>query len=195
LFCCYAPCQVKQTTASIGASVNVSQVGSDLPSTTAPASLSPLGGTKDWQPTVTVDEDGILNQLRGALLQSRNAPVGKLLVYSELSFCNFACLYISINLRRKGFLVWLKLVYASSLVLTSNYFFPPAQTFGSPQQPQSNPLLPAIQACIDAITEHQRLNALMKGELIKGLLPQSTVRADYTVHRVQGEAFNILSEK
>uniref|UniRef100_A0ACD5YM52 Uncharacterized protein n=1 Tax=Avena sativa TaxID=4498 RepID=A0ACD5YM52_AVESA len=127
--------QVKQTTASIGASVDVSQVGSDLPSTTAPISLSPLGGTKDWQPTVTVDEDGILNQLRSALLHSRNAPV--------------------------------------------------AQTFGSPQQPQTNPLLPAIQACIDAITEHQRLNALMKGELIKGLLPQSSVRADYTVHRVQ----------
>ena len=70
-----------------------------------------------------------------------------------------------------------------------------AQTFGSPQQPQSNPLLPAIQACIDAITEHQRLNALMKGELIKGLLPQSSVRADYTVHRVQGEAFNIDLKK
>ncbi|XP_047094546.1 uncharacterized protein LOC124706915 [Lolium rigidum] len=67
--------QVKQTTASIGTSVNVSQVGSDLPSTTSPASLSPLGGTKDWQPTVTVDEDDILNQLRGALLQSCNAPV------------------------------------------------------------------------------------------------------------------------
>jgi len=62
-----------------------------------------------------------------------------------------------------------------------------AQTFGSPQQPQQNPLLPAIQACIDAITEHQRLNTLMKGELIKGLLPQSSVRADYTVQRVQGE--------
>ncbi|XP_066388971.1 uncharacterized protein [Miscanthus floridulus] len=127
--------QVKQTTTTVGASVTVSQVGSDLPSTTPPVALSPLGGTKDWQPTVTVDEDGILNQLRSALLHSRDAPV--------------------------------------------------AQTFGSPQQPQQNPLLPAIQACIDAITEHQRLNTLMKGELIKGLLPQSSVRADYTVQRVQ----------
>ncbi|XP_006649902.1 uncharacterized protein LOC102705797 [Oryza brachyantha] len=123
--------QVKQTTASVGASVTVSQVGSDLPSTTAPVGLSPLSGTKDWQPTVTIDEDGIINQLRTALLHSRDAPV--------------------------------------------------AQTFGSPQQPH----LPAIQACIDAITEHQRLNTLMKGELIKGLLPQSSVRADYTVQRVQ----------
>ncbi|KAL6649731.1 hypothetical protein ACP70R_013955 [Stipagrostis hirtigluma subsp. patula] len=127
--------QVKQTTATVGASVTVSQVGSDLPSTTTPVSLSPLGGTKDWQPTVTVDEDAMLNQLRSALLHSRDAPV--------------------------------------------------AQTFGSPQQPQQNPHLPAIQACIDAITEHQRLNTLMKGELIKGLLPQSSVRADYTVQRVQ----------
>ncbi|EEE58847.1 hypothetical protein OsJ_10435 [Oryza sativa Japonica Group] len=126
---------VKQTTATVGASVTVSQVGSDLPSTTAPVGLSPLGGTKDWQPTITVDEDGILNQLRTALLHSRDTPV--------------------------------------------------AQTFGSPQQPQQNPLLPSIQACIDAITEHQRLNTLMKGELIKGLLPQSSVHADYTVKRVQ----------
>lgn len=71
--------QVKQTTATVGASVTVSQVGSDLPSTTTPVTLSPLGGTKDWQPTVTVDEDGILNQLRSALLHSRDAPVGELL--------------------------------------------------------------------------------------------------------------------
>jgi hypothetical protein len=61
-----------------------------------------------------------------------------------------------------------------------------AQTFGSPQQPQPNPQLQVIQECIDAITEHQRLNTLMKGELIKGLLPQSSVRADYTVQRIQG---------
>ncbi|GJN31132.1 hypothetical protein PR202_gb19491 [Eleusine coracana subsp. coracana] len=67
--------QVKQTTATVGASVTVSQVGSDPPSTTTPVSLSPLGGTKDWQPTVTIDEDGILNQLRSALLRSRDAPV------------------------------------------------------------------------------------------------------------------------
>ncbi|CAL4922155.1 unnamed protein product [Urochloa decumbens] len=128
--------QVKQTIATVGASitVTVSQVGSDLPSTT-PVTLSPLGGTKDWQPTVTVDEDGILNQLRSRFLSFRDALV--------------------------------------------------AQTFGSPQQPQQNPLLPALQACTDAITEHLRLNTLMKGELIKGLLPQSSVRADYTVQRVQ----------
>jgi hypothetical protein len=78
LFC--PTLQVKQTTATVGASVTVSQVGSDLPSTTAPVGLSPLGGTKDWQPTITVDEDGILNQLRTALLHSRDTPVGEFLV-------------------------------------------------------------------------------------------------------------------
>lgn len=53
------------------------------------------------------------------------------------------------------------------------------------QQQLQNPLLPLIQQCVDAITEHQRLNTLMKGELVKGLLPHSSVRADYTVQRVR----------
>lgn len=45
---------------------------------------------------------------------------------------------------------------------------------------------PDIQACLDAVTEHQRLKALMKGEWVKGLLPQASVRADYTVQRIRG---------
>ncbi|KAK9124313.1 hypothetical protein Sjap_013915 [Stephania japonica] len=53
------------------------------------------------------------------------------------------------------------------------------------QSPQQNTLAPVIQECINAITEHQRLHALMKGEWIKGILPQSSVRADYTVQRIQ----------
>ncbi|CAN6470838.1 unnamed protein product [Victoria cruziana] len=53
------------------------------------------------------------------------------------------------------------------------------------QHPQPSPLLPVIQECVDAITEHQRLHALLKGELVKGLLPQSSVRADYTVQRIR----------
>eukprot|EP00249_Psilotum_nudum_P015702 c25477_g1_i1 orf=509-2443(-) len=47
------------------------------------------------------------------------------------------------------------------------------------------PINAAIQDCLDAITEHQRLQALMKGEWAKGLLPQSTVRPDYTVQRIR----------
>ncbi|KAM7522317.1 hypothetical protein LguiA_012219 [Lonicera macranthoides] len=52
----------------------------------------------------------------------------------------------------------------------------------SPQQPS---LIPILQECIDTITEHQRLRSLMKGEWVKGLLPQSSVRADYTVQRIR----------
>jgi len=81
IFLFFTLLQVKQTTTTIGASVTVSQVGSDLPSTTTPGALSPLGGSKDWQPTVTVDEDGILNQLRSTLLHSRDAPVGEFLMW------------------------------------------------------------------------------------------------------------------
>lgn len=60
------------------------------------------------------------------------------------------------------------------------------------QQQLQNPLLPLIQQCVDAITEHQRLNTLMKGELVKGLLPHSSVRADYTVQRVRGRPSDLL---
>ncbi|KAH9660923.1 cytochrome B561 amino-terminal protein [Citrus sinensis] len=53
------------------------------------------------------------------------------------------------------------------------------------QSPQQNALIPIMQECVDAITEHQRLHALMKGEWVKGLLPQSSIRADYTVQRIR----------
>lgn len=53
------------------------------------------------------------------------------------------------------------------------------------QSPQQSSMIPPIQECIDAITEHQRLHALMKGEWVKGLLPQSSVRADYMVQRIR----------
>ncbi|OAY74309.1 hypothetical protein ACMD2_01452, partial [Ananas comosus] len=123
--------QVKQAAANVGVSITVNQVGSDSPSSTAPVILSPVSGVKDWQATVSLDEDGLLNQLRASLLQVRDGLMSQ------------------------------------------------------PQQSQQHPLLPVIQACVNAITEHQRLNTLMKGELIKGLLPHSSVRADYTVQRVQ----------
>ncbi|GAB2215172.1 hypothetical protein Drorol1_Dr00019551 [Drosera rotundifolia] len=53
------------------------------------------------------------------------------------------------------------------------------------QSPQQSAVFPMIQECVDAITEHQRLHTLLKGELIKGLLPQSSIPAEYTVQRVQ----------
>ncbi|KAL0418183.1 UNVERIFIED_CONTAM: Transmembrane protein [Sesamum radiatum] len=53
------------------------------------------------------------------------------------------------------------------------------------QSPQHAASVPLLQEAIDAITEYQRLHALMKGEWGKGLLPQSSVRADYTVQRIR----------
>ena len=55
------------------------------------------------------------------------------------------------------------------------------------QSLQQSSYLPIIQECVDAITEHQKLLALTKGELIKGLLPQSSIPAEYTVRRIKGE--------
>ncbi|GAA0156073.1 hypothetical protein LIER_13649 [Lithospermum erythrorhizon] len=52
------------------------------------------------------------------------------------------------------------------------------------QSPQQN-RIPLLQEGIDAITEHQKLLSLMKGEWGKGLLPHSSVRADYTVKRIR----------
>jgi hypothetical protein len=49
-----------------------------------------------------------------------------------------------------------------------------------------------IQACLDAITEHQRLKSLMKGELIKGLLPHGSVHADYTIRRIEGNPHTLI---
>ncbi|XP_057526883.1 uncharacterized protein LOC130806012 isoform X2 [Amaranthus tricolor] len=53
------------------------------------------------------------------------------------------------------------------------------------QSLQQSSYLPIIQECVDAITEHQKLLALTKGELIKGLLPQSSIPAEYTVRRIK----------
>jgi hypothetical protein len=51
---------------------------------------------------------------------------------------------------------------------------------------------PLIQECLNAVTEHQRLWALMKGEWVKGLLPMSSMRPDLTVQRIRGKHFLIL---
>lgn len=64
-------------------------------------------------------------------------------------------------------------------------------SIGNPQQSAHIPV-PILQECIDAITEHQRLCALVKGEWAKGLLPHSSVWADYTVQRIRGKLFFLL---
>lgn len=45
---------------------------------------------------------------------------------------------------------------------------------------------PLVQECLDAVTEHQRLRLLMKGEWFKGLLPLSSVRPEAVVQRIKG---------
>lgn len=62
---------------------------------------------------------------------------------------------------------------------------PQTSLFGLQCMTQEKADNPAIQECLDAVTEHQRLRALMKGDWGKGLLPLSSMRADYSVHRVR----------
>ncbi|XP_021889794.1 transmembrane protein 209 [Carica papaya] len=129
--------QVMQAAAKLGVSITISQVGSSLPISGAPTTASPIDGSKEWQPAYSLDEDGLLHQLRATLVQAIDVSVPKL-------------------------------------------------SLANPQQAQQqNPLVPIMQECVDAITEHQRLQALMKGEWVKGLLPQSSVPADYTVQRIK----------
>jgi hypothetical protein len=54
------------------------------------------------------------------------------------------------------------------------------------QSPQQNPMISIMQECVDAITKHQRLLALMRGEWARGLLPHSNAREDYMVQRIRG---------
>lgn len=150
--------------------ITVSQVGSDMP-TTRNATVSSMDGTKEWQPTLTLDEDGLLHQLRARLVQAIDASTCKLFNlffnYDHISLKNFlnGC---------DNVLMWFFSSYAAK------------PQFSLQQTPPQNALVPLMQECLDAITEHQRLHALMKGELIKGLLPQSSIRAEYTVQRIRG---------
>ncbi|TKY67252.1 Transmembrane protein 209 [Spatholobus suberectus] len=129
--------QVMQAAAKLGISITISQVGNDMLSTGAPAALPSIDKTQDWQPALSLNEDGLLHQLHSTLVQAIDSSKSKLLVS---------------NMQ---------------------------------QSPQQTSLIPIMQDCVDAITEHQRLQALVKGEWVKGLLPQSSVRADYTVQRIR----------
>ncbi|XP_030452600.1 uncharacterized protein LOC115674366 [Syzygium oleosum] len=126
--------QVMEGAAKLGVSITVSQVGEVRASGTS--TVSQIDRSKEWLPAYTLDEDGLLHQLRATLVQALDAAI-------------------------------------------------PKQPIANLQQPLQNPMIPLMQECVDAITEHQRLQALLKGELIKGLLPQSSVRADYVVQRIR----------
>ncbi|XP_027346759.1 uncharacterized protein LOC113858348 isoform X2 [Abrus precatorius] len=129
--------QVMQAAAKLGISITICQVGNDILSTGSPSALPTIDKTQDWQPALTLNEDGLLHQLHSTLLQAIEASKSKMLVS---------------NMQ---------------------------------QSPQQTSLVPIMQECVDAITEHQRLQSLVKGEWVKGLLPQSSVRADYTVQRIR----------
>lgn len=127
--------QVMQAAAKLGISITISQVGSDTPSENA-ATVSSTD-RKEWQPTFSLDEDGLLSQFRATLLQALDTSTLKL-------------------------------------------------PLSSPQQSlQQNPMISNMQECVDAITKHQRLLALMRGEWARGLLPHSNVREGYMVQRIR----------
>ncbi|VFQ98909.1 unnamed protein product [Cuscuta campestris] len=128
--------KVMEAAAKLGFAITVSQVGSET-SGAATSTASTSGMNNEWQSSFTLDEDGLLHQLRANLVQTVDSYM------STLNSSNFQ------------------------------------------QSPQQITLIHAVQECINAITEHQRLLTLMKGEWGKGLLTQSTVRADYTVHRIR----------
>uniref|UniRef100_A0A7N0UTH4 Transmembrane protein 209 n=1 Tax=Kalanchoe fedtschenkoi TaxID=63787 RepID=A0A7N0UTH4_KALFE len=129
--------QVMQSAAKLGISITINPVGIDQPTPELPQNLAPNDRTTEWQPTVNLNEDGLLHQLRATLVQAIDAST-------------------------------------------------PKMPSVSPQQyTQQNPLTPLMQECVDAITEHQRLHALLKGEWVKGLLPLSSVREDYVVQRIR----------
>ncbi|MFS7956704.1 hypothetical protein Hanom_Chr07g00657631 [Helianthus anomalus] len=128
--------KVMEAASKLGISVTISKVGTDL-TAGATATVASSERTNDWQPAYTLDEEGLLLQLRTTLVQTLDASMSRSLL-------------------------------------------------GGPQQtPAQNLSIPIIQECIDVITEHQKLLALMKGEWAKGLLPQSHIRADYTVQRIR----------
>ncbi|KAF2300516.1 hypothetical protein GH714_013904 [Hevea brasiliensis] len=128
--------QVMQAAAKLGISITISQVGCDSPTSGTPATMSSVD-RKEWQPAFTLDEDGLLYQLRATLMQALDAYMPKLPLA---------------NLQ---------------------------------QSPQQNPMIPIMQECVDAITEHQRLRTLMKGEWAKGLLPHINVPEDFMVQRIR----------
>lgn len=73
-----------QAAAKLGISITITQVGSDTPSEN-PATVSSTD-RKEWQPTFSLDEDGLLSQLRATLLQALDASTCKLLHHKNFVF-------------------------------------------------------------------------------------------------------------
>lgn len=65
-----------EAAAKLGISVTIKQVGSDSTVGTS-ATVSSLERTNEWQPAYTLDEEGLLQQLRNTLVQTLDASMGK----------------------------------------------------------------------------------------------------------------------
>lgn len=74
-----------QTAAKLGISITISQVGNNMPSSGTPATLPAIDNTKDWQPTMTLNEDGLLHQLRSTLVQAIEGSTCMLLHIVQLN--------------------------------------------------------------------------------------------------------------
>lgn len=82
-----------------------------------------------------------------------------------------------------SFLNWL--IFISSLL---HLAAPQPGLFGLQSSGKERIVNPLVQECLDAVTEHQRLRLLMKGEWFKGLLPLSNVSPNAIVQRIRGKS-------
>lgn len=78
-----------QAAAKLGIKITISQVGNDMLSTGNPATLPTVDTTQDWQPALTLNEDGSLHQLHSTLVQAIEASKCTLLHIGQLNmlFC------------------------------------------------------------------------------------------------------------
>lgn len=74
-----------QAAAKLGISIIVSQIGNDTLSTGNPATLPTVDTTQDWQPALTLNEDGLLHQLHSTLVQAIEASKRTLLHIGQLN--------------------------------------------------------------------------------------------------------------
>ncbi|KHN05723.1 Transmembrane protein 209 [Glycine soja] len=62
--------KVMQAAAKLGISITISQVGSDMLSTGTPSALPTINKNQEWQPAMSLNEDGLLHQLHSTLVQA-----------------------------------------------------------------------------------------------------------------------------
>lgn len=83
-----------QAAAKLGISITISQVGSDMLSTGTPSALPTINKNQEWQPAMSLNEDGLLHQLHSTLVQAIDSSKCMLLHISELNVIFFQLYYI-----------------------------------------------------------------------------------------------------